>query len=146
MIYMYELFLKNDLINLVQVQHLLINITTQSVASPRTPHLSMITIVTFTFELWPPKSIGFTPLVHHTQFGYIVRVPPLPPRRPLSKLNCWQIPIGYRYIELGSTNIKSTQPAYSVEKGRKIENTFYQPVQPCTRNLGQSFPRTIEIC
>ena len=36
------------------------NITTQSVASPRTPHLSMITIVTFTFELWPPKSIGFT--------------------------------------------------------------------------------------
>ena len=28
-----------------------INITTQSVASPRTPHLSMITIVTFTFEL-----------------------------------------------------------------------------------------------
>ena len=37
-----------------------INITTQSVASPRTPPLSMITIVTFTFELWPPKSIGFT--------------------------------------------------------------------------------------
>ena len=36
------------------------NITTQSVASPRTPHLSMITILTFTFELWPPKSIGFT--------------------------------------------------------------------------------------
>ena len=36
------------------------NITTQSVASPRTPHLSMIPIVTFTFELWPPKSIGFT--------------------------------------------------------------------------------------
>ena len=36
------------------------NITTQSVASPRTPHLSMILIVTFTFELWPPKSIGFT--------------------------------------------------------------------------------------
>ena len=27
------------------------NITTQSVASPRTPHLSLITIVTFTFEL-----------------------------------------------------------------------------------------------
>ena len=27
------------------------NITTQSVASPRTPHLSMIAIVTFTFEL-----------------------------------------------------------------------------------------------
>ena len=37
-----------------------VNITTQSVASPRTPHLSMIPIVTFTFELWPPKSIGFT--------------------------------------------------------------------------------------
>ena len=37
-----------------------INITTQSVASPRTPNLSMIPIVTFTFELWPPKSIGFT--------------------------------------------------------------------------------------
>ena len=36
------------------------NIPTQSVASPRTQHLSMITIVTFTFELWPPKSIGFT--------------------------------------------------------------------------------------
>ena len=36
------------------------NITTQSVASPRTPNLSMITIVTFTFEPWPPKSIGFT--------------------------------------------------------------------------------------
>ena len=36
------------------------NITTQSVASPRTPHLSMTPIMTFTFELWPPKSIGFT--------------------------------------------------------------------------------------
>ena len=36
------------------------NITTQSVASPRTPHLSMIPIVTFTFELWPLKSIGVT--------------------------------------------------------------------------------------
>ena len=36
------------------------NITTQSVASPRTPHLSMITNLTFTFDLWPPKSIGFT--------------------------------------------------------------------------------------
>ena len=36
------------------------NITTKSVASPRTPHLSMITILTFTFDLWPPKSIGFT--------------------------------------------------------------------------------------
>ena len=36
------------------------NITTQSVASPRTPHLSMIPIMTFTFDLWPPKSIGFT--------------------------------------------------------------------------------------
>ena len=36
------------------------NITTQSIASPRTPHLSMITIVTLTFELWSPKSIGFT--------------------------------------------------------------------------------------
>ena len=36
------------------------NITTQSVASPRTPHLSMIPIMTFTFELRPPKSIGFT--------------------------------------------------------------------------------------
>ena len=36
------------------------NITTQSIASPRTPHLSMIPIVTFTFELWPPKLIGFT--------------------------------------------------------------------------------------
>ena len=36
------------------------NITTQSVASPRTPHLSMIPIVTFTFEMWTPKSIGFT--------------------------------------------------------------------------------------
>ena len=34
--------------------------TTQSVASPRTQHLSKIPIVTFTFELWPPKSIGFT--------------------------------------------------------------------------------------
>ena len=37
----------------------------------------------------------------HTQFGYIVRVPPLPPGRPLSRLICCQIPIGYRYIELG---------------------------------------------
>ena len=36
------------------------NITMQSVASLHTPHLSMIPIVTFTFELWPPKSIGFT--------------------------------------------------------------------------------------
>ena len=36
------------------------NITTQSVVSPCTPHLSMMTIVIFTFELWPPKSIGFT--------------------------------------------------------------------------------------
>ena len=36
------------------------NITTQSVASPRTSLLSMISIVTFTFELWPPTSIGFT--------------------------------------------------------------------------------------
>ena len=38
------------------------NITTQSVASPRTPHLSMILpiMTSFTFELWPPKSIGFT--------------------------------------------------------------------------------------
>ena len=36
------------------------NITTQSVASPRTPYLSMISIVSLTFELWPPKSIGFT--------------------------------------------------------------------------------------
>ena len=39
------------------------NITTQSVASPRTPHLSMsrmTPIMTFTFELWPPKSFGFT--------------------------------------------------------------------------------------
>ena len=34
------------------------NITTQSAASPRTPHLSMMPIVTFTFELWPPNSIG----------------------------------------------------------------------------------------
>ena len=32
----------------------------KSVASPRTPYLSMIPIVTFTFELWPSKSIGFT--------------------------------------------------------------------------------------
>ena len=38
----------------------ILNITTQSVASPRIPHLSMITTVTFTFELWLPKSIGFT--------------------------------------------------------------------------------------
>ena len=32
------------------------------VASLRTPHLSMIhvSIMTFPFELWPPKSIGFT--------------------------------------------------------------------------------------
>ena len=35
------------------------NITTQSVASPRTPHYSMMPIVTFTFDLWPPKLIGF---------------------------------------------------------------------------------------
>ena len=33
---------------------------TQSVASPRTKHLSMIPIMTFTFELWSPKSIEFT--------------------------------------------------------------------------------------
>ena len=38
----------------------ILNITTQSVASPRTPHLSIIPNVTFTFELWPKKSIGFT--------------------------------------------------------------------------------------
>ena len=38
----------------------ILDITTQSVASPRTPHMSMITIVTFSFQLWPPKSIGFT--------------------------------------------------------------------------------------
>ena len=38
------------------------NITTQSVASLRTPHMSMIPIVlvTLTFEMWPPKSIWFT--------------------------------------------------------------------------------------
>ena len=36
------------------------NITRQSIASPRTPHLSMIPLVTFTFALWPPKSIEFT--------------------------------------------------------------------------------------
>ena len=38
------------------------NIITQSVASPRTPHMSMIPIVlvTLTFEMWPPKSIWFT--------------------------------------------------------------------------------------
>ena len=36
------------------------NITTQSVASPCTPHLSMMPIVTLTFEAWPPKSIWFT--------------------------------------------------------------------------------------
>ena len=39
------------------------NITTQSVASPHTPHLSIIPIImvlTFNFKLWPPKSIGFT--------------------------------------------------------------------------------------
>ena len=29
-----------------------INITTQSVASPHTPHLLMIPIATFAFELW----------------------------------------------------------------------------------------------
>ena len=32
-----------------------LNIPTQSVASPRTPHLSMIPIVIFTFELWSPN-------------------------------------------------------------------------------------------
>ena len=32
----------------------------QSVASPHTPHLSMIPIMTFTFELRLPKSIVFT--------------------------------------------------------------------------------------
>ena len=33
------------------------NITTQSVACPHTQHLSMMPIVAFTFDLWPPKSI-----------------------------------------------------------------------------------------
>ena len=36
------------------------NITTQSVASPRIPHLAIIPIMSFIFELWPPKSIWFT--------------------------------------------------------------------------------------
>ena len=40
------------------------NITTESVASPRTPNLSMIPIVTFMFKLWPPKSIGFTSITY----------------------------------------------------------------------------------
>ena len=35
-------------------------ITTQSVTSPRNPHYSMMPIVTFTFNLLPPKSIEFT--------------------------------------------------------------------------------------
>ena len=35
------------------------NITTQSVAFPRTLHLSMMPILTFNFDLWPPKSIEF---------------------------------------------------------------------------------------
>ena len=37
----------------------ILNITTQSVASPRSPHYSMMPIVTFNFDLGPPKSIGF---------------------------------------------------------------------------------------
>ena len=45
------------------------NITTQSVASPLTPHLSMITIVTFTFELWPLKLIGFTMINMSAKFN-----------------------------------------------------------------------------
>ena len=45
---------------MLQIQSNFLNITTQSVASPRTPHLSMITNVAFTFDLLPPKSIGFT--------------------------------------------------------------------------------------
>ena len=32
------------------------NITTQSVASLHTPYLSVMPIVTFNFDLWPPKS------------------------------------------------------------------------------------------
>ena len=35
------------------------NTTTQSVASPRNQHYSITPIVTFTFDLWPPKSIEF---------------------------------------------------------------------------------------
>ena len=46
----------------------LTNITTQSVASPHTPHLSMIPIMTFTFELWPPKSKWFTMLNTSAKF------------------------------------------------------------------------------
>ena len=50
------LFRKRRILNQCQI----LNITTQSVASPRTPHLLKIPIMTFTFERWPPKSIGFT--------------------------------------------------------------------------------------
>ena len=51
--------------------YLLLNITTQNVvlvASPHIPHLSMIPIMTFTFELWPPKSIGFIMVNMSTKF------------------------------------------------------------------------------
>ena len=41
----------------------------QSIASLHTPHLSMISIMTFTFELWPPKSIGFTMVNMYAKFN-----------------------------------------------------------------------------
>ena len=46
-----------------------VNITTQNVASPRAPNLSMIPIMTFTFELWSPKSIVFTMVNMSTKFN-----------------------------------------------------------------------------